>query len=142
MDIRDHGDFVHYDPPDHPLKRHNVVFCKRISDGRDWYELARELRKTDTIKMTVKNVDGDMVVVATAHDASMLFPIDCKLIEVSGVTEAHEEFRNKRFDGKSFQPWTQKHPPAEMIDVLIEELGLDRAKLLQKFKSRNRRRDG
>lgn len=139
MDIKNHGDFAPYEPPDHPLKVHRVMFCKRISDGRDWYELVRELRDTNSIKMTLKRVDGDLVVMATSHDASMLFPADGTLIEVSGATEDHESFRNKRFDGKTFQPWVPKRPQIEMIDVLIEELGVDRAKLLQKLGSKNRR---
>jgi len=132
MNIKDHGDFVRYDPTEHPLKLHKVQFCRRVSDGRDWYEILRELRGTDTVKMTVIDVDGDPVVMATSRDASMLFPAGCRLIEVSGVIEDHESFRNKHFDGKAFHEKKPKPPLPTIIDILIEELGLDAEKLRRK----------
>ena len=41
MKITDHGDWVRYVPRENPLadvaQPHTILFCKRASDGLDWY---------------------------------------------------------------------------------------------------------
>jgi len=54
MRFIDHGNWVTYVPENHPLLEYNVLFCRRISDGIDWYEFQRsELTHLDTIKLTL-----------------------------------------------------------------------------------------
>ena len=129
--IRDHGDFAIYDPPEHPLKVHRVVFCKRVSDGCDWYKLVRELRGTGTLKMILVRDDDELVVRGISHDAEKLFPGNGRLVEVSGETDP-QVFANKHFDGKTFIERVPKPPLPTIIDILIEELGLDAEKLRRK----------
>jgi hypothetical protein len=101
MDFIDHGDWIHYTPdpwPAHLSAHRNIMFAKRVSDGRDWYDFQRsELTGLDTIKMTLLPMREHLIVQATYHDASYIFPAAHKLIEIAS-SEDHESFRQKRFD--------------------------------------------
>jgi len=101
MRFIDHGNWVTYVPENHPLLEYNVLFCRRISDGIDWYEFQRsELTHLDTIKLTLLLVNKKhWQVQTTARDASMLFPAEHRLIEI-GNAETHEDLRTLRFDLK------------------------------------------
>ena len=104
MDIIDHGNWEPYKPEDYPIKYlpANVLFARRVEDGMDWYIFQkRELTNPDTIKLTAfQEPDGDWIVQATETDASMLFPINMRLVELVGSTEHHETFRQKVLDLK------------------------------------------
>jgi hypothetical protein len=80
--IIDHGVWHRYEPV--PRPEHlpwNIMFCRRDSDGMDWYEYLKGNELTQTsLKMTVL----DDVVRAVTRDASMLFPQGCRVIEVVG----------------------------------------------------------
>lgn len=105
MKIIDHGDWARYEPDPYPFEglKQRVLFCRRESDGRDWYDFQqKELKHDGTVKMTI--LLSVSVVMATERDPSLLFPANCKLIEVDGLAGEHETYRRMRFDGRGFLP--------------------------------------
>jgi hypothetical protein len=121
MDIIDHGDWVSYVPEGHPLLEHKVVFCKRVSDGVDWYAYQRstDLLTSDTVKITLLVINGDLTVMATHRDGSLIFPEKCKLIEVDFKGD-HETLRRKRFNPESRSFFDAAPEPVMRTDLLIE----------------------
>ena len=121
--IFDHGEWVIYTPETVPAELHalGIAFCRRTSDGVDWYEFQNELRN-DNIKMTV---DPDGTVQATSRDASMLFPARMRLLEVETDVD-HETLRQHVYDGATFLP---PRPPENMARTqalaVLRELGLE-----------------
>lgn len=118
MDIIDHGDWVPYKPdpwPAHLSNHRNVLFCRRVSDGIDWYVFQRkQLTNANTIKMTLIKIMDHWWVQATYRDASMIFPQNNKLIEITSVMpEDFEQYRDKTFDltTREFKP---RPPPPEL----------------------------
>jgi hypothetical protein len=139
MKITDHGQWEVYEPETAPafLRAHKVMFCRRVSDKRDWYEFQHELGK-DTIKMVV---DADGTVQATQREASMLFPGGRLLLEVYEANIDHETLRQKVFNGTEFMPMR----PPENIGKLqllatLKEFGLDEEDLQQLRKAKEQRR--
>ena len=134
MEFIDHGDWVPYVPdpwPPHLHLHHSVLFCKRVSDDRDWYDFQRkELKGQDTVKMTLLNLRGHWQVQASYHDASMIFPAAHKLIEIKGnLREAHENFRRRRFDlqrGEFLSALPHSVMRLDLLRTLFKEGLLDR----------------
>jgi hypothetical protein len=125
MHIIDHGEWETYKSSQHPRGLPgNVLFCRRVSDKRDWYEFQSAL-KNDNIKLTVYR----QVVMTTTHDASSLFPADMRVLEIVGFSDDHETLRQQRYDGKTFLPALP--PPVDKASFLI---ALHRAGLLTKWR--------
>jgi hypothetical protein len=97
MQFTDHGDWVLYRPRSGPS---DIAFCKRVQDDQDWYKFQKELKDPDTVKITLRKSGDVWIVMSTQTDASMLFPADCKLIEIEGVKD-HEKLRSQVFDLES-----------------------------------------
>jgi hypothetical protein len=97
MDIIDHGEWVIYTPEKSNLPA-TVMFCRRVADGKDWYEYLRTSFKPDTMKLTLKEYDGSLIVQAAHRDPSNLFPAGTRLIEIDAEGEP-ETFFQCRFDG-------------------------------------------
>jgi hypothetical protein len=140
MKIVDHGEWVACDKPEnYPVKNlpPNVLFSKRASDGVDWYQFRKELKSRDTLKvLAVKATEdgGEWSVITTTYDVSELFPTSgMRLIELHDPPADHEKLRLQRLDlrKKSFSP--PPPLPPTMMEVLIEELGLDKEKMQAKL---------
>jgi len=107
MRIKDHGDWVSYEPSEKlfpNITTHNILYCQRVSDKRDWYDFQRnELRDIGTIKATLMQIDGEWTVQTTARDPSFLFPAGLKLIEIDDTDGAveHESLRRMRVNLKT-----------------------------------------
>lgn len=146
MDIIDHGEWVTYKPESYPIKLpSHIIFARRVSDGADWYMFRNNgLIAPDSIKMTLMQTDDGLIVLVTSRDISEVFPAGRRLIEVRGVTDDHETFRQHRFDldRKRFLPPLPR--PPTMTQVLAEELGIDEAKLRARYDAavNNRRKHG
>lgn len=142
MNIIDHGEWVSYKPEHSPfpstIDGMTLLFCRRVSDGRDWYEFQRkELTGTDSIYMTMMPVDH--VVRTTTHDASALFPAGMRVIEVTGATEDHESFRQKKFDPKAKKFATHVPlKPVTLVDLIVKELGWDEETIHRKLDEANK----
>jgi hypothetical protein len=100
MDIIDHGDWIPYEPEEGlSVLGYKVAFCKRLADDADWYHyLRQELHDNPSVKVTLRKQDDSWVVSTTATDASMLFPVNHKLIELIRYEGDHKQFRGQRFD--------------------------------------------
>ena len=146
IDIIDHGEWVIYKPENYPIKLpQNIIFARRVSDGADWYQFRKDLA-ADTIKVLLRKAEEGWVVITTTHDVSELFPADSRLIEVRGVTEAHESLRLNLvdLDKKQFTPPPKAEDRPDMMKMIMEELGVDEAKIRARFDAamKNRRRNG
>jgi hypothetical protein len=85
MNIKDHGFWVRYTPTEIPKNAPPAtMFCRRESDGMDWYEYVHPGTnfREDTIKMTI--IDG--AVAAATLDPTALFPQQSQVLEVSDVS--------------------------------------------------------
>jgi len=149
MDIIDHGEWVGYTPSDYPIKGlpATIVYAMRESDGADWYLFQRkELTATDSIKMLLRKTDQGWAVITTTYDASSLFPVDSRLIEVRGATADHESFRMNLvdLDKKQFTPPIPPEDRPNMMKIIMEELGVDETKMKAKLDAalKNRRSHG
>jgi hypothetical protein len=124
MKIIDHGMWENYKPEHAPaeLRSMNVSFCRRVSDGADWYEFQKQLRN-DNIKMTV---EPDGTVQATSRDASMLFPANMRVVEVEADID-HETLRQCVYDGQTFLPPLQREDPLIKTQALafMRALGIE-----------------
>lgn len=147
LKIIDHGEWVQYTPDPYPfpptMGGMTVMFSRRVSDGRDWYDLRKELTSQVSIWMTLTKIGDDLIVMATTDDVSMLAPTNMQVIEVIGLTEHHESFRQKRFDpkAKSSMPFVDYvHPrPVMLADLIAKELlGWDEDTIRRKLEEANR----
>lgn len=125
MRIVDHGKWEIYEPerPPPELLGQRVMFCRRISDGKDWYQFQRELLN-DNIKITV---DSGNTVQATHRDVSMMFPAGMRLLEVESDVR-HESLRQHIYDGNTFLP-----PRLRDTDKVSFLIALHHAGLLQRW---------
>jgi hypothetical protein len=139
MDIIDHGDWIAYTPQNHWLLKHNVLFCKRVSDGVDWYVHQRQtdLLTSNTVKMTIRHIDNEWVVQATQRDGSMLWPLNCRLVEIPSIEGDHEVYRQKRFhfDRREFSD-APPMPVRPQLQALAKELEIDIEQLIRTLKAR------
>lgn len=140
MDIIDHGQWIGYKPEHHWLLAHNVLFAKRVSDGIDWYAYQRstDLLTSDTVKMTIRDVEGEMVVQATQRDGSMIWPLHCRLIEIPSLQGDHEVYRQKRFNFTT-REFTDAPPPltTPLLRAIAEELEVDLEQLIRTLRQRH-----
>jgi len=137
MNIKEHGAWAEYKPEIKPahLLNHNVIFMRRESDGRDWYDYQRNvLVGLDTIKLTLWKSENEWVVMSTTPDSSMLFPMNMRVLEIDYRAD-HESLRQHRFDDatKTFKPPLPPAPsPLErygyLLKAIMEELGWDDTK--------------
>ncbi|TXM68213.1 hypothetical protein FV229_08410 [Methylobacterium sp. WL120] len=78
------------------------MFCKRESDGIDWYAYSRnpETFKPGSVKITLYDVGSALLTQQVYFDASFVFPQNTRLVEVVGFAgeKPHNEFQRKFFD--------------------------------------------
>jgi hypothetical protein len=136
LEYIDHGDWVAYRPEKHWLFDHNprVMFCKRVSDGVDWYDYRREvgIATSVSLKMTLKQFEGRWQVMTTNREGEMIWPENTKLIEFDYDGEDHERLWRKFFDLKT-REFTDPEPMSErpFVEALAKELGVDQDKLIK-----------
>lgn len=84
--VIDHGDWELYTPPCYPSHLPpNILFCRRVSDKRDWYDLVHSgYLDGDSVKMTVYKLGDDWIVQAVNTDPQRLWPVSQKLLELRG----------------------------------------------------------
>ena len=156
MNIIDHGRWVNYKPNPIPEKAPpNALFCKRESDGQDWYlyvhavpppgvvavnpnDYATQFNVTnfqlETVKFTAlwQEQYGAYVVGAAVYDPLMLFPGGQLLGEITDYTgtDPQADFGNKVYDPetKTFSD----PPPIEETEGAIWLQELER-KILSKL---------
>jgi len=137
MDYKDHGDWVAYTPESHWLLKHNVLFAKRVSDNVDWYAYQRstDMLTSKTVKMTIRYVENEWVVQATHTDGSMVWPLNCRLIEFEHEGD-HEVFRQKRFDFRK-REFTDAPPipTTPLLREIAKELEIDVERLIKFLKA-------
>jgi hypothetical protein len=139
MNIIDHGEWVASEKPENypiPLPSH-ILFSRRLSDGADWYQFRKELSETKGLfVIAVPTDDGGLSIATTTYDVSELFPTaGMRLFEVTDPPADHESLRMQRLDLKNKRIEPPPPPPPTLMQVLIEELGLDEAKLQAKLDS-------
>ena len=127
MKIIDHGSWSRYVPkvrPEHLPVNVNVLFCKN-EDGVDWYDYLRDDEfAPSSIKLTV--LEG--VVCAATRDASMLFPQNCRVLEVIGgqVADPQAKYGDMIYDAKASgfapQPPLPAAPDVATLLDTIEKL--------------------
>jgi hypothetical protein len=125
MKIVDHGSWSRYTPevrPEHLPA--NVLFCKN-EDGVDWYDYLRDDQfAPSSIKLTV--LEG--VVRAATRDASMLFPQNCKVLEIVGdqVVDPQAKYGDMIYDAKASgfapQPPLSALPAAPDVATLLDTI--------------------
>lgn len=146
MKIIDHGEWVACPKPEnYPVKQlpQNILFSKRVSDGVDWYIFQRkELRDAKGLfVITVPTEDGGLAVATTTHDVTVLFPTGhMRLFEVLDAPEDHEKLRMQRLDLKKKKFVPPPPQPVTMIEVLMEELGLDPKQMQAKLDTMRKNR--
>jgi len=128
MRVVDHGEWEIYEPEVVPdfLRNQKVMFSRRASDGRDWYEFRKELTNPVSIKMTVMR---DTVMATTLDASEGLFPAGERLLEVFDAGHDHESFRQKRYDNGRFVD-----PDPMSVHRSVFLIALHRAGLLQRWR--------
>lgn len=132
MNIKDHGRWAAYRPDPRPEGLPaSVLFARRESDGKDWYEYIREegAFQEGSIKLTV--FDGD-VVGAAVFEADRLWPgYGQRVLEIIGITSAdpQKEFGNKLYDQVTSSFAEPPPPPA------ASPQGPTTAELLERIKA-------
>jgi hypothetical protein len=97
------------------------MFCKRDSDGVDWYIHARDATAwvAGSVKLTANTQNGNLVTQAVSYDQSGLFPNNCCLFEVLGYTGTTPYADLGRcildVDAKTFTPIVLP-PPSPILD--------------------------
>jgi hypothetical protein len=142
MDIIDHGDWVVYRPERHWLLQQNnkVLFCRRASDGLDWYEyrIGAGILTSSTVKMTLMKQGGEWTVMTTERDGTVIWPEACKLIEFAFDGE-HETLRRKIFNLVTHEFTDPEAVKIErpLLRALAEELGVDEHQLATNLRSQH-----
>lgn len=97
-----HGSWSRYTPdPFPPEKPGNTMFCKRDTDGVDWYTYAHDPKNfTDgSAKLCIQSFGtGTMVVTAVNTDPTFLFPQGGTVLEVIGFEGSADQFLNNTVD--------------------------------------------
>ena len=111
MKITNHGHWVTYKPEALPEGAPpNAIFCKRESDGADWYEYLKQF-KDDTVLLTLlPATDGEHLVQAVRYDARHVFPQNSLLLEIHDYKgdDPFKEFNGRLYDGRTI---TDRRPP-------------------------------
>lgn len=137
LTIKRHGHWKRYRPDPLPEKfrlTHSVMFCRREEDGMDWYEFLYEAKvlAADSIKMTVMPMSDTWVVQAVYRDATMLFPQNCLLLEIDGITDAdpQQAYGQRIFDRLTNEFAGAFVPPPPPVHPAMQQL-LDRISVLE-----------
>lgn len=97
-----HGSWSRYTPDPFPTEKPvNTMFCKRDTDGVDWYDYAHDPKNwTDgSAKLCIQSFGTDkMVVTAVNTDPTFLFPQDGTVLEVIGFEGDADQFHNNLVD--------------------------------------------
>lgn len=142
VDFIDHGDWVLYKPERHWLLDQNktILFCKRVSDGVDWYVYRRTLTNPKTVLLTLMVQPNGWTVMSSAYGGGeeLIWPEKMKLIEIS-FSGDHETLRNKIFDFDrrefSDQPPMPERP---FLTIIAKELGVDEERFIKFLKEGSR----
>ena len=141
--MKDHGTWSRYKPIDPPENfPANALYAKRDSDGTDWYNYVRSnVFEKNSIKLSVRVwTDGGLPTISAPQlDASHLFPVDHRVIEIEGdYSNLDEEARIKRFAGKIIDLKTGKisDPPIREPEPETPKVITDILKRLAKLESR------
>jgi hypothetical protein len=138
MNIIDHGSWTRYVPEKPPEGLPgNIMFCRRDSDGKDWYAYIHGEHPElggDSIKMTVH----EGIVQAVYRDATMLFPQNSLLLEITDdpVADPQAKYGGKLYDGRSkrfLDPPPQTQEP--IVPEYVRELR-QRIEVLEQRKGR------
>jgi hypothetical protein len=145
MKIIDHGEWTACPKPEnYPVKLpSHILFSKRVSDGQDWYMFQRrELRDAKGLfVIAVPADDGGLSVITTTHDVTALFPTaGMRLFEVLDAPEDHEKLRMQRLDLKKKRFVPPPPQPPTMMQMIMEELGLDAGKMQAKLDAARKNR--
>jgi hypothetical protein len=98
---KSHGSWSRYIPDPMPAdKPVGTIFCKRDTDGVDWYDYAHTAGNfTDgSAKLTLMQGPNGLQVAASNTDPSALFPQGCTVLEVIGFEGAASQFAGKIVD--------------------------------------------
>jgi hypothetical protein len=103
--IIDHGKWVPYQPDQLPPEAPpNALFCRRESDGVDWYDYVRDSKSfsTDGVKFTAfwQDAYNGFTVGAATRDPARLFPADMLVREIIDYRggEPQAELGKKLYD--------------------------------------------
>ncbi|UYW27730.1 hypothetical protein OKC48_04240 [Methylorubrum extorquens] len=106
--IIDHGNWVPYtkppvlSPEGYPLAPPDTMYCKRESDGADWYDIARAEGSFAEGSVLVSCISTNLgwITQAVGTQPQRMFPQNCMLIEVQGFEgeKPQEAFGMKVFD--------------------------------------------
>ncbi|MCK2056433.1 hypothetical protein [Methylobacterium sp. 37f] len=106
--IINHGNWVPYtkdavlSPEGFPLVPAGTIFCKRESDGVDWYDYSRAegTFQPGSIKVVCLRTNLGLITQAIYAEATSVFPQNCTLIEVQGWEgeKPHRTFEYKVYD--------------------------------------------
>ena len=106
--VVDHGNWVPYtrdavlSPEGFPLVPAGTIFCKRESDGVDWYDYSRAegTFAPGSVKITCLKTSLGIITQAVFLDSNNVFPQNCLIIEVQGWegTKPHNTFERKVYD--------------------------------------------
>lgn len=134
MEYIDHGDWVLYKPDDHWLLRENksILFCRRESDGIDWYIYRRTLTDTSKVLLTLMMQSNGWTVMSSARagGSELIWPEKMRLIEIVFDGD-HETLRQKLFDFDAREFRDQPPVPDKpFLRAIADELGVEFDKLI------------
>jgi hypothetical protein len=154
MNYIDHGDWVIYKPQAHPLMQHvdghKLLFCRRESDGVDWYEYRKakgiDMPSGNRVLVTILRqfnplIQKDEWVVMTTEkdEPTFVWPEGTRLIEIEFDGD-HEKLRQQRFDFRKGE--FKDGPPLPdtkrpLLYALAQELEMTEDQLTQILRSRH-----
>lgn len=110
--IIDHGEWKPYtkeavlSPEGFPLVPAGTMFCKRESDGVDWYDFARAEGSFGEGSVLVACLPTDLGLITQAvyADPQLMFPQNCRLIEIQGWEGAEGEKPHNVFGARIYDP--------------------------------------
>ena len=108
-----HGSWSRYQPQNPPPEKpFNTMYCKRDTDGVDWYDYVLDASNwtEGSVKLVIQQW-GDTFVVNTANlDPTFLFPQGAIVLEVIGFEGDPAQFTNKIVD-LATDTFTDPPPP-------------------------------
>lgn len=127
ISIINHGSWARYTPDALPEGAPlGAMFCKRVSDGVDWYDYIRNgaVFAPGSIKATV---DTNSVVQAVYRVADFLFPQDCVVIEITGdnsTADPQATYGGQVLDGDTLTLSTPLPPKVTLVTPRQARLAL------------------
>lgn len=129
--IIDHGEWKPYtreavvSPEGFPLVPAGTMFCKRESDGVDWYDFARAEGSFGEGSVLVACLPTDLGLITQGvfSDFTRMFPQNQRLIEIQGWEgeKPHNEFGMKIYDPEA-KTFTDIPVPAPQIIVFKKDI--------------------